>query len=445
MMVTIPRSSVDGIGRDDSDSQSEDDRDNEEDYEENSDDDQEEGSDTSEVDSTDDSEDGLEAEDEAAAEKGELEIIDEDDGLPGPHQALEHNDVPIWSSMGNNNTPKALVIPILHRQDSQNPILEMRAKLPPKEVVHPKSVIIRRSSRLPREHVPYLDELLLDSIDNMAVSNPQNNTRSENLQKPASTKSNNGDDFWRPREPQTKNMPMEMEHDAIVDPPTPVLARRKSPNMRGTSGRPSRMDSQARELVPTRPPSPQRPAQSNNESQGSVVLGDTQILARVATRSSIPETQFLELNHQPGEGGVEGSQGNESQVVRPSQLFIIPESSDSSFGLASQGLRHQVATPSIVRRKSMPPSMHRLQTQESGGLMAGGITMTAAFHHTIGSTPPSIGRIKGTLLAVTPGTGKSLKSLTRQASIGLGTIPCSGRRRMQSLPFKPPFKDQQDE
>jgi hypothetical protein len=97
----------------------------------------------------------------------------------------------------------------------------------------------------------------------------------------------------------------------------------------------------------------------------------------------------------------------------------------------------------------MPVQMHTIYRPNP--LMVGDISMTQAFNHTLYRNPLTAGSanmsspVKAmsrlpTLTEETPDQMKSLKTLTRQASLGLGTVPESARKRMVSLPFTPPFK-----
>ncbi|PMD36090.1 hypothetical protein L207DRAFT_515817 [Hyaloscypha variabilis F] len=54
--------------------------------------------------------------------------------------------------------------------------------------------------------------------------------------------------------------------------------------------------------------------------------------------------------------------------------------------------------------------------------------MSAAFHHTV--SPPKSG---SSLLEESPAQEKTLKALTKQASLSMGTMPGSARKRTPSL------------
>ncbi|KAE9371276.1 hypothetical protein N431DRAFT_425948 [Stipitochalara longipes BDJ] len=69
--------------------------------------------------------------------------------------------------------------------------------------------------------------------------------------------------------------------------------------------------------------------------------------------------------------------------------------------------------------------------------MTGGIIITASFHHAV-SPAKSPNRIR-TLLKEGSSVEKNLKTLTRQASLNMGTLPGSARARTPSLQLRPLF------
>jgi hypothetical protein len=115
------------------------------------------------------------------------------------------------------------------------------------------------------------------------------------------------------------------------------------------------------------------------DSQESIELGDTQ---RLLSPSPSPETRLPE------------------RTGDPSRYMVVP--GGSYFPCAAQRLNGPPGR-GLVRMKSMPGSVHALGVGD--------------------------GNARGE---------KSLRVLTRRASMGLGTV--SGGRRVVSLPFKPPFK-----
>jgi hypothetical protein len=180
---------------------------------------------------------------------------------------------------------------------------------------------------------------------------------------------------------------------------------------------------------------------NNNDSQGSTILGGTQPLvhqpsvpkAHGKSSAAIPESQFepeteLELEHE----------------VRESQQSHVPDSG-SYFTRASQQLQDPVRSSRLSRTKSTParPAFFGLRNENSE-MMAKGITMAEAFSYTPQPSPIKHSPSKTSRLPTLPEEGssqqKSLKTLARQASVGMGTMPGTARKRMKSLPFIPPFK-----
>ena len=303
----------------------------------------------------------------------------------------------------------------------------------------------KRSARIPYHNLQETlsDEHMASSFDKMVANQPQpkdrnKNTRRKSIPAPArydDDDDDDDDDSWRPQEPATNSMPTEIEGDEIVDTPSPVHGYITSSYERKiTSRRLSLVASQALSIVASRPNSPQQESLlfSIRCSQGSIELGDTQNFARRSFGSHISETQFDQHEREPEE------EQEEEDEIPSSQPTFISESSLSYFGRTSQDLHQPFKKPILTRSKSMPASMHTPRLPEGGeaGMMAGGITMTAAFQRAISPV-----RSSGPMPTLMTSTGKekSLKCLTRQASIELGTLP-SGRKRMVSLPFVPPFK-----
>jgi hypothetical protein len=272
--------------------------------------------------------------------------------------------------------------------------------------------------------------------DEMVIDQPQTKDRNEPVRKKSfpAPPTNDGDDSWRPREPVTNSMPVEVEDDEIIDPPSPAPAHTSSFNKRRkASRRLSRIASHALSLVASRPSSPQQDllVLNSHNSQGSIELGDTQRLLHRSPRSHIPESQFDQAQPEPEED-------QEDDETPTSQMTFVPESSLGYFERASQDLQQPFRKPNLVRSKSMSASMHTPRRSEAreAGMMVGGINMTATFQHTL--SPVRSSGAMPTLMSST-GKEKSLKSLTRQASIELGTLP-SRRKKLVSLPFQPPFK-----
>ena len=435
MMVTIPRSSV-------KDSDSEDDSDVENCVEDKSesersaDSDEEDGSDTPEEDSGEEGDD--ESENEVEDEEEDVEMVHQEDGTTASAEATEHIQLPYSSEIELQIPEMKVAIPTLHREDAQNPILEMSPRHLLNSIRTPLgSVTRRRSSRLQRQQELHSVELFSNSIDNTVVEQPQ--TSDENklaCRRSAPVRNNNDDNSWRPREPATSSMPMELEDDEIVNSPSPVTSYINSFNSRSSARRLSQIANQALQLVTSYPRSPQHPLPNNYDSQISMELGNTQRLLRGSLHAYILETQFIKSTQELDE-----EQEGEERDVPLSQADFVPEI--GYFERASQQLQQPSRKPNVVRTKSMPASMHGLRAPERGELMAGGITIAAASHYTIlqGRSKSSGGGMD-TLMSATRRQERSLKTLTRQASKELGTLP-SGRKRMMNLPFQPPFKKEE--
>jgi hypothetical protein len=424
MMVSIPRSSMEGTDSEDESGEESYEEDGSE-SEQDSENSEEERNDTLEVDTEEES--GSQLENAAEAEE-DMEMIDQQHSVPAPKAAELRGPRPP-RTIEVQIPPTQVQVPTLHKEDALNPIINIRAEHLREVVSTPlKPTPRRRSARLPDNQALKPDELLLRSIDGMIVDKLETKDRSEPARRKAK---NDDDDSWRPRKPITSSIAMEVGDDEIVDTPSPVCDHITSSNKRrDASRRLSLIACQAPRLVASRLSSPQQelPLLSNHDSQGSVELGETQRLFRYSPHSCIPETQIQTLEQ-------ELEEEQESDIPR-SQRTFVPES--SYFERASQDLQQLFRKPNLVRSKSMFASMHTPLREDEGefGIMAGGITMTAALQHTI-----SLIRSSGHVPTLMSSSGKerNLKSLTRQASIELGTLP-SGRKRLVSLPFHPPFK-----
>lgn len=148
--------------------------------------------------------------------------------------------------------------------------------------------------------------------------------------------------------------------------------------------------SQALSLGTSRPPTRDpklSPLLMDNNLQGSVELEDTQRFLNISPETFILETQMDYLI----EASREVQRGDDSQYTsKPPQ--------SSYFCGASQQLDEPIRKFDTVRLRSMPVRYNR---------------------------------------TLRDGTG--LKTLTRQASMGSGTVPTS-RKKIMSLLFNPPFK-----
>jgi hypothetical protein len=256
---------------------------------------------------------------------------------------------------------------------------------------------------------------------------PQHTPQRVYQERQISTENQQAKDSWRPRKPRTSNIAMEVD-DEIVDSPEIPTPSNKTLRRGSYARRLSSSASQALTLVKSRPTTPEGELQPSlsYDSQGSIELGDPQRMFRGSPEPCIPETQMEE-------------EPDESVMKHPSLRYFTPES--SYFSRASQQLEEPTQRSNLVRLKSMPVSMHTRQ-DEQNELLACGIKRSEVFRHTVSPGGSMLQFL--TFSKSTPRQEKSLQVLTRQASIGLGTIPSSSvRRRMVSLPFNPPFKRQQ--
>jgi len=213
---------------------------------------------------------------------------------------------------------------------------------------------------------------------------------------------------------------MQVDED-IVDSPTPVPSQGRDNERRRLSRRHSGLRSQQLTMVRSRrhSPIPEDPPIDERGTQESVELGQKERNTRRASPHAVFESQPGDLPEIP-----------ETQFSVAPQMDYLER--------AKLHLSQPSAKPSLSRAKSMPLQAYFAQNdQASDKLMADGITMTAAFQHTV-SPAKSPSRIP-TLLEDGSSAKKSLSSLTRQASLNMGTLPGSARARTPSLHIKPPF------
>jgi hypothetical protein len=229
------------------------------------------------------------------------------------------------------------------------------------------------------------------------------------------------DGSWRPRLPKTSGLVMEVDED-IIDSPTPALPQVRQVVHRRSSRRRAGLGSQQLTVVRSRRNSliPENELTNASDTQGSVELGDSRTIIRRSLPDENSETQ------------------RESQPEIPETQFSFVHQR-SYIERALGQLSSPVRRPSLSRTKSMPAHVFFLQpNQGSDEMLAGGITVAEAFQHTV--SPVKSGSRLRTLLGGSPGRQEqSLKALTRQASLNLGTLPESARKRTISLQFKPPF------
>jgi len=227
------------------------------------------------------------------------------------------------------------------------------------------------------------------------------------------------EEHWHLRKPRPSTITME-EDEEIFDSPSPIAPSQTSRAriIRRRGSRPLTTTS-----FPRSPSSTEPSVLIVPDSQGSVELGDPRKPARQISRAHMTQTY------------VEGDAVEPDEEPLSQQSFV-PTS--SYFDRASQHLQIPIQRTYLSRTKSMPRDMHYFRQEQNDGMMVGGITMSKAFMHTV-SPRKSSGRVPS-ILEETATREKSLKALTRKASVGLGTLPASEKRRTVSMRFAPPFK-----
>jgi hypothetical protein len=198
-------------------------------------------------------------------------------------------------------------------------------------IYQPQENESRQPSVLRRRRLSHSDELLLDYADNLAIDKPKRSKRlgcsglqalysdglpfsfsfEKSVRMPISRSQENDlngrnqqgselaasrTDFSEDDSPITSSVPTEVEDDEIVNLSSPVSNPLSSSVKRDSSRRLSQVAIQALQLVSSRPVSLQPQIPINNESQGSVELGNSQLLLRGAMKASISESQFSEQN-----------------------------------------------------------------------------------------------------------------------------------------------------
>jgi hypothetical protein len=329
-------------------------------------------------------------------------------------------------------------------------------------------------------------------------SEPESNQRWE---EDISLDSQNPDSSWRPRQPISTGRLIEVAED-IDTSPTPIPARQRASSQRRSLSQrqaQSRRQSQPLSLVQSRlspdiddhvaiaVPHIESPViledaqlQPNTglDSQGSIELGGNQTFGHYRSKVKDVGSQgstilggsqplFARANNhlacnisqKRGDSQLSKTHSNvafpETQFeaesepdARESQQSYVPEPV-SYFSRASQKLKEPVTSGRLPRTKSTPARTRMAffgPGNEDPALMPGGITMEEAFAYSPSKTSPvkpssfrAPARLP-TLLEEKSSGQKSLRTLTRQASLGLGTMPGTARRRMMSLPFAPPLK-----
>ncbi|KAI9051657.1 hypothetical protein LZ554_004699 [Drepanopeziza brunnea f. sp. 'monogermtubi'] len=241
-----------------------------------------------------------------------------------------------------------------------------------------------------------------------------------NCQQQEPPSSDGPDSSWRPRVPNTRGAEME-EQEEIVDIQTPSPVRKQVGNDRRRSLR--KRSTSIRQPLRTAKDRPESqimtqdilPSITHDSQGGSLELGSTQkFVVRRSFAYEIPETQ---VEDQPEE--------------QAKHTVLVPE--NSYFSQASQHLSESAQRAS--RTLSMPVRVHfahQLKEEERGeSMMAGGVTYSAAFQHTV-SSPTKTPTSSRPSMMHPQSSQTSLKDLTRKASLGMGTV-LSKKRRLTSI------------
>jgi len=366
----------------------------------------------------------------------------------------------------------------------------------PTQVTQPTSSGVLSEYVLPSAACEQIEQIE-DAIQNAPVGlEPKSK---EKVEEDNLMDSQNPDSTWRPRQPISTGRLIEVAED-IETSPTPVPARqlassqRRSLSQRHAQSRrhskplslaQSRLSPDVDRQIAIAVPHTKRPFDSGNaqlqqntglDSQASIELGGDHTFGHYRSKVKDVDSQgstilggsqpfFARSNSHPApsiSNKREDSQisNNESSVAIPetepepepepgfreSQQSYVPEIV-SYFARATQKLKEPLTSGRLSRTKSTPAKLAFLGPGiEDPNLMAGGISMEEAFAYSPSKTSPirpSTFRtpVRLPTLLEEKSTGqKSLRTLTREASLGLGTMPGTARKRMMSLPFVPPLK-----
>ena len=228
------------------------------------------------------------------------------------------------------------------------------------------------------------------------------------------------DNSWHPRIPIRSGLALEVDEEIADSAASSPVQNRQSLHCY-SSRRLSRIGNKQLTMVRSRQNSPMPEDESINthETQESVELGHPQRIAYHSPSDAILETQ---TSNQP--------------EIPETQFSIEPQKSylERALGL----LREPIDNLSLRRIKSMPAQAFSAQQEQSGDAIAGEFTMLGEFKHPISRVKTT--HQMPTVLEGGANAGKSLSALTRQASLSMGTLPGSTRKRVASFQLtRPPF------
>ncbi|CZT42282.1 uncharacterized protein RSE6_02143 [Rhynchosporium secalis] len=376
---------------------------------------------------------------EGGVQKG-IEKGEENDGhenIKDVIPAEAHDEKPLKQSqhiVQARSNKLALILP--RREEYASLLLELHQKTEFEKARLAEKRQTPRSSQ--PERAKYISKVQdQETASSQRLSEPKITVDTSKLENRVSQRSlpptYNLDSSWRPRIPDTRGPDMQVDEE-ITDVTTPPRERARAALSRFASlrRRPS-IRSQSLYVVDELPESGslRNPfATTCNSQEGSIILGDTQKFHH-SYPADVPETQ-VEL------------------VEEENVVVMVPE--QGYFSQASQHLSQPFhVSRSGVNRTLSVPARARLEPDqeedESGHrLMAGGISMSAAFQHTVSpATSSSAQQLSWVQPLNQPRTpsqrqNKSLRELTRSASMGMGTLHASAKRRPTSAIYQPPFK-----
>jgi hypothetical protein len=228
------------------------------------------------------------------------------------------------------------------------------------------------------------------------------------------------DNSWHPRIPIRSGLALEVDEEIVdSDASSPVQ------NHQGlrcySSRRHSRIGSKQLTMVRSRrnSPMPENKSQNSYKTQESVELGDPQ---RITHRS-------------PSDAVLETQKSNQPEIPE-TQFLIEPQKSYLEGALDLLG--EPIGRPSLNQIKSMSAQVFFAQQEQSVDAIASGFTMLGKFQRPNSSVKTA--HQMPTVLEGSANVKKSLSVLTRKASLNMGTLPGSSRKRAASFQLtRPPF------
>lgn len=228
------------------------------------------------------------------------------------------------------------------------------------------------------------------------------------------------DNSWHPRIPIRSGLALEVDEEIVDSAATSPVQNRQDLRCY-SSRRLSRIGSKQLKMVLSRrnSPMPENESQNSYKTQGSVELGDPERLSHRSPSDAVLETQ---ISNQP--------------EIPETKFSVEPQKSYLERALGQ--LREPIDRPSLTRIKSMPAEVFFAQQEQSGDAVARGSTMLRKFQRPISYVKTA--HQMPTVLEGSANVEKSLLALTRKASLNMGTLPGSSRKRAASFQLtRPPF------